>query len=405
MPTGGCGTIAADDEGGVWLASSGHDPVVFRVLGQLVDRLGVPARPPGTIFDGTPLVAAAGGTVVAAVPQPGGVAPSVAPAVVLTTDLELDVAMSPASGATPGHPVPAAVARLDDTGRTIGVTTYPVVTDAPDGSYRWATATDAAVLDERGQWTPDAAAAPIGANGSLGGIVTVGSGQVSLATELDADVPPGTAGPLGDVVATRRTTGPWSAREVVAGGPGRQAVDAVVAVGTRVVGVGEQVVVDPASGVPAATPLVLLGDGGAFRALPVDAPGVSFGAACAGPGGSVVALGTDATSGTSVVASIDPVAEQVELRPGPAGPAVTWCAGDGEHVLLAAGRSLFGSDDATTFQPLDVLQPGEVVTAVAAGRRRLRGHRLWRDGRRVRARRGVAVDAAPARRAGAGGSG
>ena len=53
-------------------------PTVYRVRDQVVDRLGVPPRPPGTIFAGQPLVAAAAGVVVVAVPQPGGVATSTA---------------------------------------------------------------------------------------------------------------------------------------------------------------------------------------------------------------------------------------------------------------------------------------------------------------------------------------
>ena len=76
---------------------------MFRVRTSFFDRLGVPPRPAGTLFDGPPLLAVAGGHVVVAVPQPGGVATAAAPVVALPTDLELDAAMVPTSGATPGH--------------------------------------------------------------------------------------------------------------------------------------------------------------------------------------------------------------------------------------------------------------------------------------------------------------
>ena len=107
----------------------------------------------------------------------------------------------------------------------------------------------------------DERAAPTGPDGDLGGIVHIGTGVVSLATIADADVAPGTPGPVGDVVLSRRNgAGPWSAREVVVGGPGRQAVSTVVATGDLAVGVGEQVTID-AAGARIAAPLVVVSNG------------------------------------------------------------------------------------------------------------------------------------------------
>ena len=145
----------------------------------------------------------------AAVPQPGGVATSMARSVALTSELELDVAMPATTGAVPGHPMPVAVAPLDDRGRIAGVSTYPYVTDETDGSYRWTTAITASAIDASGRLVPDETAAPIGPDGQFGGIVTTGRGSVGLATVVDAEVPPGYSGPLGDVVVSRRAAFEW----------------------------------------------------------------------------------------------------------------------------------------------------------------------------------------------------
>ena len=214
---GGCSTLAADDEGGVWLATGAAEPAVFRVRDQLVDRLGVPPRPPGTIFAGPPLVAVAAGTVVVAVPQPGGVATSTAASVTLTTDLELDAAMVPSTGATPGHAAPVAVVPLDDRGHAVGVR---------DVSRRHRRRRRLVPLDDdaatRARWTRRVASWPTTVPPRADRTATwaassrIGNGDVSLATVDDADTAPGTTGPVGDVVLSqRRATGPWSSREVV----------------------------------------------------------------------------------------------------------------------------------------------------------------------------------------------
>ena len=288
---GECGTIDVDDEGGVWLAATvGGEPVVYRVLDGAVDRLGVPVRPPGTIFAGLRLVAAAGGTVVAALGQPGGVAVSSASAVGLTTGLELDAAMTATTGAPPGHHVPVAVVRFDDRGVVAGVLTSPYVVDDPDGSYTWTTRAVAARLDESGRLELDERAAPIGADGNLGGIVTTPRGEVALATVPDPSPTPD-AGSIGDVVVSRRVGSGWSARAPVLDGAGRQAVNAVVAAGTTVVGVGEQSSVDPATGAELLVPLVLVGDGSAFEPVPVEGAGAAtLTAACQAPDGTVAGV-------------------------------------------------------------------------------------------------------------------
>jgi hypothetical protein len=367
VAAGGCGTIAPDADGGVWLASTVGDPVVFRATGQLVDRLGVPARPPGTVFAGAPLVAAAGGTVVVAVPQPGGVATAAAPSVALTTDLELDVAMPATTGATPGHPAPTGVVPLDDRGGRVGITTYPVVVDAADGSYRWTTSLTAARLDAAGELVAAARAAPAGPEGALGGIVGLGAGDVALATVLDEDMAAGYGGPVGDVVmSSRDSDGAWRRREIVAGGAGRQAVQAVVAAGGVAVGVGEEVTLD-AAGAMVVAPLVLASDGTSTRRIPAAVGAVSFAAACPGPGGTVFAVGTDTATGAGVVATIDVRAETVTTATGPAGLTSPGCAGNGETILMAVEGSVIASTDGITFTPVATVGPGERVTALAAG--------------------------------------
>lgn len=361
VPTvgGGCGTIAADDDG-VWLASTAGEPVVFRVVDGLVDRLGVPTRPPGTIFEGAPLVAVSDGVVVAAVPQPGGVATSAARAVSLTTDLELDVAMPGTAGVPTGSAQPSTVTALDDRGTVIGVGTYPVVIDEPDGSYRWTTELAAFGLDAEGIASPQPDAAPRGPNGSLGGIVATRSEEVAIATVPDAD--PLTAF-TGDVVASRRAVGgAWSARTVIAGGPGRQAVSDVVAMGDDVVAVGStQVVTQP-------DPLVVVGDGRTFRTLGVTGDVVSFSAVCRLDDSTVLALGAAAIGGASAVATFSPGSRAVDARPGPPGPAPRWCASEDGGVLVASDRTIATTTDGVLFQPVDVLGPGERVVAVASGR-------------------------------------
>ena len=137
--------------------------------------------------------------------------------------------------------------------------------------------------------------------------------------------------------------GAWSAREVVAGGAGRQAVAAVVAAGDEAVAVGEQVVADPAGAI-GVSPLVLVSDGTESRTIAVDVPGVSLVAVCPGPGGTVLAVGHEDTSGRSLLVTIDAARDAVTIpTPGPDGVTVTSCAGDGDVVLLAADRALLTS--------------------------------------------------------------
>jgi hypothetical protein len=369
---GDCATIAADPDGGLWLGSGDRDPVVARVDGELVNRLGVPERPPGTVFQGSPLVAAANGTVVVVVPQPGGAASTTANAATLATDLELDVAMPATSGLPAGHESPSALTPLDDRGTTLGLATYPVVTDDADGSYRWTTHETALGLDAAGAVVEALGDAPVGPDGSLGGIVTTANGQEALATVADAGDAPAPAGPLGDVVASRRPNGgAWSARRVVAGGDGRQAVNAVVATpaGT-VVGVGEEQVADAASGEVRATPLVLSGNGTTFERIAVVGArdGLQLRGACPGPAGTVVAVGAGPAG--PVIVSIDPVggvAGVLAAAALPAGAAPERCAGDGRAVLLAGPRTLLASTDGRTFAPVEGRRAGEIITAVAAG--------------------------------------
>ncbi len=367
---GGCATTAADPDGGIWLASGDRAPDVFRVSVDLVDRLGVLSRPAGTLFEGPPLVAVSDGTVVVVTPQPGGAASTSAPSATLATDLELDVAMPATSGLPAGHESPVGVVPLDDRGTTIGLATYPIVTDGADGSYRWTTHVTAHRLAGREiVAAPDEA--PVGPDGSLGGIVTTTAGQVALATVVDADLDAGAAGPIGDVVVSRRPDGgSWSAREVIDGGAGRQAIEAVAASGDIVVGVGEEQLVDPGTGATTTAPLVLAGDGTTFTRVAVDgAPeGLSLSGVCPGPDGTVVAVGSG-PSGSTVV-SVDPTAATASVLPAgavPAGAAPEHCAGDGRAVLLAGPGALLASTDATTFRPVPGLGVGDTVTAVAAG--------------------------------------
>ena len=154
---------------------------------------------------------------------------------------------------------------------------------------------------------------------------------------------------------------------MVAGGAGRQAAAAVVASGYEAVVVGEQMVADPAGAI-GVSPLVLVSDGIESRTIAVDAPGVSLVAACPGPGGTVLAVGHEDTSGRSLLVMVDAARDAVTIPArGPDGVTVTSCAGDGDVVLLAADRALLTSSDGATVVPLGGLAPGEVVTGVAAG--------------------------------------
>ena len=274
---------------------------------------------------------------VVAVPQPGGVATAAAPAVALPTDLELDAAMVPTSGVPPGHARSVAVVPLDDRGRAAGIATFPIVVDGADGSLRWSTTLRGVGIDDRGVLVVDDRLAPAGPDGSLGGIVRLRSRDLSVATVVDVDVQPGATGPVGDVVMSHRddASGAWSAREVVAGGAGRQAVAAVVAAGAEAVAVGEQVVADPAGAI-GVSPLVLVSDGTESRTIAVDAPGVSLVAACPGPGGTILAVGHEESSGRSLLVTIDPARDAATIpTPGTDGVTVTSCAGDGD--VRAAG--------------------------------------------------------------------
>jgi hypothetical protein len=364
---GECDTIHIDDEGGAWLAATvAGEPVVYRSLDGVVDRLGVPARPPGTIFGGPRLVAAAGGTVVAALGQPGGVAVSSASSVALTTGLELDAAMSATTGAPAGHPGPVAVVPFDDRGVVAGVLTSPYVVDDPDGSYRWTTRAAAARIDAEGRLQSDPRAAPMGADGNFGGIVTTPGGGVALATVPDP-APPPDAGSIGDVVTARRRHGSWSARQPVLDGAGRQAVNAVVAVDATVVGVGERTSTDALAGAEQLEPLVLISDGAAFEPVPVEDGGAAtLTAACRAPDGTVLAFGRDA-AGANIAVVIDVAAQRATARPGPPGAAPIGCASTNDAVVVAAADGVTSTVDGERYDALDVLRPGEAISAVAAG--------------------------------------
>jgi hypothetical protein len=298
------------------------------------------------------------------------VATAAASAAALTTDLELDVSMPATSGAVAGAPRVVALAPLDDRGDVIGTAIYPVVTDGADGSFRWTTSLTAAVLDEGGRLVPRPSAAPRGPDGALGGIVRTSTGMLALATVGEEDAADGDGGPLGDVVAARRgPDGTWSPTDVVVGGAGRQAVSAVVAAAGRAVAVGE--LVDAAEDLRR-HPLVIVGTADDLEVVDVDVgdrAGVSFVAACGGPASrpdTVTAVGVD-EAGRGVVATIDPVAGKVEVAPDVLDLTPTGCAAVGdETVVVGADAAIAIGDDAQP-RPLDVLQRGERITAIAAG--------------------------------------
>ncbi len=214
---------------------------------------------------------------------------------------------------------------------------------------------------------PDERAAPIGADGNLGGIVTTPNGAVALATVPDPSPAPD-AGSIGDVVVSRRTGNGWSARATVLEGAGRQAVNAVVAVGATVVGVGEQSTVDATTGAEELVPLVLVGNGTTFEPVPVEGAGAAaLTVACRAPDGTVLAFGRDSAAGTNIAVDVDPVARRASVRPGPPGSAPVGCASTHDVIFLASAGTVMSTVDAERYEPLDVLRPGEAVTAVAAG--------------------------------------
>ena len=149
---GGCGTIALDEEGGVWLASAAGEPVVFRVREQVVDRLGVPAAATGHASStDNRWWRLPAGIVVVAVPQPGGVATSTARSVTLPTDLELDAATIATSGAPPATPRPSPSCR-STTAASSPVSPRTRTSSTPaDGSYRWTTTLEAGAVDPAGR--------------------------------------------------------------------------------------------------------------------------------------------------------------------------------------------------------------------------------------------------------------
>jgi hypothetical protein len=368
---GGCAAIAVDEDDGIWLSSAAPQPLVYRVHDLRVDRLGIPVRPAGTLLAGAPLIAAAGGAVVAVTPGEGGVATAAASAATLTTDLELDVSMPATSGAVAGAPRVVGLRPLDDRGDVIGTATYPVVTDEPDGSFRWTTTLSAAVLDGDGRLVERPEAAPRGPDGALGGITVTSTGTVALANVADRDAD-ADGGAVGDVVWSRRDPdGTWSPTRVVVGGPGRQAVSAVVHAAGRAVAVGERVEPDDA-GAAQRRPLVVTGRSGRFDVVDVDvgdADGVSFVGACAGSASrpaTVTAVGVDRT-GAGVVATIDPVAATVEVTAAPLGSVPTGCAPVGDETLLVGPDGIVAVGDVGDARPLDVLRPGERITALATG--------------------------------------
>ena len=176
------------------------------------------------------------------------------------------------------------------------------------------------------------------------------------------------AGSIGDVVVSRRTGSGWTARAPVLDGAGRQAVNAVVAAGAMVVGVGEQSSVDPATGAEQLVPLVLVGDGSAFEPVPVEGAGAAtLTAACQAPDGNVLAFGRDTAAGTNVVAAVDPVARRASMLPGPPGSPPVGCASTPDAIFVASADAVTSTVDGERYEPLDVLRPGEQVAAVAAG--------------------------------------
>ena len=213
--------------------------------------------------------------------------------------------MTATTGAPPGHQVPVAVVPFDDRGAVAGVLTSPHVVDDPDGSYRWTTRAAAARIAAAGRLEPDERAAPTERTATSAGSSPTPGGEVALATVPDPSPAPD-AGSIGDVVVSRRTDDGWSARAAVLEGAGRQAVNAVVAVGATVVGVGEQSSVDAATGAEQLVPLVLVGAGSAFEPVTVEGAGVaSLTAACQAPDGSVLAFGRDPSTDTNVAVAVD----------------------------------------------------------------------------------------------------
>ena len=289
-------------------------------------------------------------------------------AVTLTTDLELDAAMVATSGAPPGHAAPVAVVPLDDRGDAVGVATYPVVADGADGSYRWTTTLRAGARGRvgcarrrRACRTRRAGRRPRRHRPAAA------TGDVSLATVDDADTGPGAPGAVGDVVLShRRGAGRWSSREVVVGGPGRQAVDAVVATGELAVGVGEQVTTDPA-GTTVVAPLVVVTNGTTTRTIPLDGQAQTLTAACPGPAGTVVAIGTDA-AGATVVTTIDVDADVVTTVPAPPGISDHRVRGPRRRVAARRGAvAVRVSRRRRRSSRVAALAPGERIVAIGAG--------------------------------------
>ena len=285
------------------------------------------------------------------------------------------------SGATPGHAAPVAVGTARRS-RLVARRDLPVVTDGADGSYRWTTTLHAGAVDETGASWPTTV--PPRGSRRQPGRHRRARGRRGLAghrRRLRAPRPR-TPGPVGDVVLSRRRPPSLVAargrprRARSAGGERRRrgrrrSVGRCRRTGHRW------------------TQRARRSDAARRRHErdhdaydPARRPGSTLSAACPGPAGTVVAIGTDA-NGATVVTTIDVEADAVTTVPAPLGSSITRVRGRRRPSCCFAGeRALFASADAATFEPVAVLAPAS-AWARSARSGRVRRDRLDGDRQRL----------------------
>ena len=362
-----CGTIAVDDEGGVWLTGDRRaaQPVVVprprrrrrppRRAGASAGHASSPGRassPPRA----APLVAA--------LAQPGGVPVQ---RVVRSPDDRPRARRGDArdDGCAAGHRFRSAVVPFDDRGAVVGMLTSPLVLDDADGSYRWTTARRSAGRRAAAS-ARDAAPHRRAPTATSVGSSPRRTADVALATVPDPSPTPD-AGSIGDVVAR---DAPTTAGRRGAGARWRRSPGRERGRRRRRQRRGRRRAVEPS------TPRRRRAAGAAGarrRRLDVRAGrrrrrrrGVAHRGVPA-PDGSVLAFGARRCGGRPSRSSVDPVAGRASMRPGPPGSAPVGCASTNDTIFVASAGTVMSTVDVERYDPLDVLRPGEAVTAIAVG--------------------------------------
>jgi hypothetical protein len=372
----GCGDIAVDPEGGIWLGGAHtFDATIYRVFNGAVDRVAelAVAGQQGPILVPESIRFAVDGTTVAySVPQIGGTAAGFVPAASATVaDL---FEMTPVGDAPPSHEIIRDLEVINDLGSVIGVNTFPYIVEETASYLRRTFPFTLSALGEPAP-APDAAPKDPTSGAYLPGIVSLADGgDVALADVVD---PPDVAGvgTLGDIVVSRRPPGGmWSPIETVASGVGAQYVNDVTVVGGLVVGVGQDVVTNQATGIDEGRAIVLFGDGTSFSRIDLDVGGSVLAQAldvCAMPDNRALVVGYDGATGLGFSALVDLTNATAEVHDQVIDPfyaVATRChaAVEGAIVEVAVGTGvdLYETRDGINLRRLDVTADDDSVLRV-----------------------------------------